>query len=191
MKRIALATLALALAACGSSGGTAAPSFASSAEIKTYLEGKTLVMTGADIPSHPNGFNEDVNYGAYSQCYADTTITIGSDTWHVVSHTGTISGTPAACDHVSAATAAFDSTAVAISNVQGNGECFDITVTYTGFSQAGRGAFKDNGATLELELFFGGQAVNANCANGLPGASGVLLGGVAFTGDAVQTYRIH
>ena len=190
-KLMTLAASALLLAACGSTKDSTPPTLDTATAINTYLEGKAWKMAGADIPSHPNGFNEDVNYGAYTQCYADTTITVGSGVWHVVSHTATLAGTPTACDHVSAATATFDSSTVLVENVAGNGTCFDVTVTYTGFSQAGRAAFSADGRTLQMELFFGSQATHHRCADGLPGATGVVLNGAAFTGTAVQTYRLQ
>ncbi len=34
----------------------------------------------------------------------------------------------------------FDSTAALVENIEGNGECFDFTITYPGFGQEGRGS---------------------------------------------------
>ncbi|MGC3999900.1 MAG: hypothetical protein QM767_21650 [Anaeromyxobacter sp.] len=88
------------------------------------------------------------------------------------------------------ATLPFSSTNVLIENVAGNATCFDVTVTYTGFAQEGRGRFLDDGDTLELELFFSGQATGHRCADGAVGEATVTLNAAAFTGNAVQTYRI-
>lgn len=196
-KLIACAAASLALAACGSSSGDAPPNLASAASIASYLDGKTMLMTGADIPSHPNGFNEDVNFGSATQCYVSTSIAIAAGTWNVTSQLATLTGAPnvgdvGTCDHTAplGSPLSFSSSTVLIENVAGNGTCFDVTVTYTGFSQEGRGAFLDDGKTLKLELYFGGQATNHRCAAGAVGATGVVLNGLAFTGNAVQTYRI-
>ena len=47
-------------------GGTM---FDSATKIGAFLDGKELVMEGDNIPTHPNGFSEDVNLGANTQCY--------------------------------------------------------------------------------------------------------------------------
>lgn len=200
MKKLAAtAAAALLLAACGGSSDTVAPpTLSSPAAIATYLDGKSMLMTGADIPTHPNGFNENVNFGASTQCYKSVAMAIAAGTWSVSSQLGTLSGAPTVgsvgtCDNAVAAgnPLTFSSTAALIENVAGNGTCFDFTITYTGFSQEGRGAFADDGKTLRLELFFGGQATGHRCANGAVGQAGtVTLNGAAFTGNAVQTYRI-
>ncbi len=199
-KLIASTVAALALAACGSSDPavTPPPTLTTAAAITTYLNGKTMLMTGADIPTHPNGFNQNVNYGASTQCYKSTSISIAAGTWNVTSQLGTLNGAPTVgsvgtCDNATAfgSPLTFSSTTVAISNVAGNGTCFDIDVTYTGFTQAGRGAFSADGKTVRLELFFGAQATHNRCADGAVGATGVILNTVAFTGNAVQTYRLN
>lgn len=199
MKKL-LFVLVGALAGCGSDGDTVTVSLATSAEIKAFLEGKTLTMEGANIPTHPNGYNENVNLAQATQCYNKTVITIGADVWHVASNIGTLNGAATAgavgtCDRTTVSkTASFDSLTTSIANVEGNGTCFDLTVTYTGFSQEGRAAFNADASQLTMELFFGGQASGHRCADGDVGASGVTLtvGGVAsaFTGNAKQVYVI-
>jgi opacity protein-like surface antigen len=192
------ATAAVLLAACGSSSSDSTPKLDSVASIGTYLDAKTLVMTGADIPSHPNGYNQNMNLGAATQCYNSTTIAIASGVWHVTSKLGTLNGAPTVgsvgtCDRatVAGSDVKFDSTTVLIENVAGNGTCFDISVTYTGFGQEGRGAFSADGKTLQLELYFNGKATHHRCADGAVGSTGVTVNGAAFTGNAVQTYRIQ
>lgn len=200
-KRIAIAAIAaLALAACGGSDDDppAGPSLDTATAIATYLDGRTWVMTGADIPSHPNGYSEDVNFGAATQCYNRVTLSMAAATWTTVSALGTLTGAPNAgdtgdCDRatVLATLPAFNSNAVLIENVAGNGACFDLTVTYTGFAQEGRGKFSADGRTMTLELYFSGQATGHRCANGAVGASSVTLNGAAFTGNAQQVYRLQ
>ncbi len=166
--------------------------------INTWLEGKTLVMTGADIPTHPNGYTENMNLGASTQCYNKTTIAVLSGNFNVTSKLGTLNGAPnvgnvGVCDRatVKGSDVVFSSNAVLVANVQGNAACFDVTVTYTGFSQEGRGKIAADGKTVVMELFFGGQATGHRCADGAVGASTVILKSVAFTGNAQQTYRIQ
>ena len=48
--------------------------FSTSSKIQAFLDGKTLSMVGPAIPSHPNGFDEDVNYGQATQCYRNVTM---------------------------------------------------------------------------------------------------------------------
>jgi hypothetical protein len=200
MKRLLTTALAATLlAACGSDNdeGTKAPSLTTPAQINTYLAGKSWKMTGADIPSHPNGYNENQNFGAATQCYNETVIDTNAN-WTVTSKLGTLNGAPnpgdiGVCDNatVNGSPLTFNSTAILIENVEGNGACFDVTATYTGFAQAGRGMFSADGRTMTLELFFSGQATGANCAAGDVGSATVTLLGSAFTGDALQVYRLQ
>ena len=68
----------------GGGGGTTLD-LSTAAKINAYLEGKTMTMTGADIPSHPNGYNEDINFGSASQCYAKVAISQLSGQFNVSS----------------------------------------------------------------------------------------------------------
>ncbi len=167
------------------------------AAIETFLDGKTVTMKGSDIPSHPNGYDENTNFGAATQCYAKTTIIITTGLkFSVTSDLGTLNGAPntgdkGTCDHNTVASVrTFDSTTVAIDNVAKDGSCFDITATYSGFKQEGRAMISADGKTLKMELFFEGQATGHRCADGAVGAKTVTLKGAAFTGDAVQVYQI-
>lgn len=200
MKKILFAAIAaVSVSACGSDSTTVdPPTLTTASAINTYLDGKTWVMTGANIPSHPNGYNQNVNFGSATQCYNKTTIAISSGVWNVTSLLGTLQNAPSAgnvgtCDNATVVgnPAAFSSTNVLVENVQGNATCFDITVTYTGFGQEGRASFSEDGKTLKMELFFAGQATGHRCANGAVGAATVTLGGGAFTGNAVQTYALQ
>jgi hypothetical protein len=168
------------------------------AAITNWLEGKSMVMTGADIPSHPNGFTEKMNLGASTQCYNKTTIGVLSGNFNVTTLLGTLNGAPnkydvGTCDRstVLGSPLTFSSTALLVENVQGNATCFDITATYAGFKQEGRGKISADGKTVTLELFFGGQATGHRCAAGAVGAATVTLNGAAFTGNAQQIYRIQ
>jgi hypothetical protein len=210
MNRTALiALLAVSALACGDDddGGTtadAAPADAmalqlgTSAQIFTFLNGKTIKMDGANIPSHPNGFNEDTNFGASSQCLISTAIAINAQQFSVMSALGTIEGAPTVgstgtCNHAlqNGNPLTFNSTTVLIENVKNNAECFDITVTYAGFTQEGRASIAADGKTVTMELFFMGQATNHRCAAGNPGTAGVILNAAAFTGNAKQVYVVQ
>lgn len=199
----ALALLALTLSACGGeelyvdAPVTTAGRFASPSKLMAFLDGKTLNMSGARIPSHPNGYDEDLNFGQATQCYKQVTMRPGSGRVQVVSELGTLNGAPMAgdrgeCDHGSlSAQLTFDSTAVLIENVKEDGSCFDFTITYPGFGQEGRGSVDAEGTTLVLELFFKDQATGHRCAAGEVGAPTVTLSQRMFTGDARQTYTIE
>ena len=180
--------------ATGGTGGGMAVVLDTPEKINAYLEAKTLTMTGDQIPSHPNGFDENTNFGSATQCYSKVAISIMAGTWNVTSDLGTLNDAPnqgdvGTCDHATVAnTVMFSSTAVAVENVTES--CFDITVTYNGFSQEGRGAFSTDASAIDLELYFGGQAAGHRCADGAVGDMTVKLNGADFTGNAVQSYSI-
>lgn len=219
MKNLLFALIAVTLltVACGApppvtttdgGGGSNEVKLDTPARIDAFFEGKTLTMSGANIPSHPNGFNENQNLGAATQCYKDTVIKPAGSNFTVTANLGTVraldGGTPALgevglCDKTTGGVFGPTlSTIVAYSNVKGNAECFDIDVTYNAYGQEGRGAIIDGGV-LKMELFFKNQFVSNRCANGNPGtgvkkATKLADGGVGepavFTGNAVQTYVI-
>lgn len=212
MKKLLLTCALVAvggLVACGANpgpadggtgdAGTSAPDYSTSNRIFAHLEGKTMVMTGTDIPTSPNGFNENIDFGASTQCYQKVSIATLSSQFTVTSDLGTLNkmadaGIVGMCDRTTRAnTVSFTSTAVLIDNVSNNGECFDITATFNGFKQEGRGSISADGKTVTLEFFF--AATGHRCADGAVGATGVMLatqaGPVAFTGNAKQVYRVQ
>jgi len=165
------------------------PKYNTADKVKTHLEGKTMVMEGANIPTHPNGYDEDVNYGSATQCYNKVTMQVAGGNFAVTSTLATVQDS--GCDHVAAGELSFTSTTVLVENVKEDGSCFDITVTYNGFGQEGRAQISQDGTTAKLELFFTGQATGHRCADGDVGAQTVTLGGNAFNGNAVQTYTLQ
>lgn len=171
------------------------PTFNTADNIRTWVEGKKLVMEGANIPSHPNGIDEDVNNGALTQCYAKVEMNVSGGNYAVASTLGTLRDAPAAgdkgtCDHTapSGNPLTFTTTAVLIEPKDAN--CFNVTFTYPSFKQVGRGSMSADGKTMSLELFFEGAAVGADCAAGAVGAKTVKIQGADFTGNATQVYTI-
>ncbi|MFN3201026.1 MAG: hypothetical protein ACE366_21680 [Bradymonadia bacterium] len=173
--------------------------FTSTSKIEAYLDGKVLLMAGADTPSHPNGFDENVNFGQATQCYNLTEITVLGTQWTTRTVLGNLENAPETGDvgtcnrDVEGIPLEFVSTAVVLTNIEGNGECFDVTATYPGFGQEGRGRISADGSTIELEFYFKDQAVGHRCADGAVGAPGtVFLNGAdtPFEGNAVMLYRI-
>jgi hypothetical protein len=189
------------LASCGGDGSNAlgdaggVPNFETPQDVLNYLEGKTLTMTGAAIPSHPQGFDEDKNLGSATQCYQRVTINPSGGGWHMVQVFGTLTGAPTVgdtgtCDHAtSSGQLTFDSTQIVFENVMD--DCIDITATYTGFTLEGRAKIDADAHTLSLELYFAGQATGHRCVNGAVGSATVQVQGAAFTGNAVQVYTIE
>lgn len=193
----------LALAGCGSSDDDSsnAPTLNTPTAINAYLEGKTWLMAGDDLPAMPNGFSEDV--AAFNQCYNQVQIQVAAATWNVHSVMGTIDATPN-CTHQANGTVldfasenarlgADATVGGAAGKIVGNGECFDISVNYGSFTQEGRGSFSADGKTLSLELYFAGQATGATCTDGAVG-SGIkkFLGtDVTTQPDSVQVYRLQ
>ncbi len=189
----AVMVCALGMVGCGEEEPItpSGPKLDSQANILAFLDGKSIVMEGSNIPSHPNGFSEDVDYGPASQCYQKVTILTGGNTVKVDSVLGTIQN--GQCNHdLKKGDLSFTSTAVAIENVATDGSCFDVTFTFPGgVVQEGRGSFAQDRKTLRLELFIKGQATGIRCADGAVGSTGtVKTGNTTFTGNAVQTYVI-
>lgn len=220
MKHLLLAAAAFALCACegdpifinangGADGGTPEPSaepepeagtndFGSVAKIEAFLEGKTLLMAGDDLCSHPNGFDANTNLGQATQCYHSVEIAVLAGRWTTRSVLGALSGAPevgdvGTCDtDAEGAPLEFASTAVLIANVSGNGDCFDVTATYPGFGQEGRGQIAPDGQTVYLEFYFKDTAVGHRCADGAVGdTTNVRVNDAPFSGDAIQVYRIQ
>ncbi|MBL8953571.1 MAG: hypothetical protein JNK82_22540 [Myxococcaceae bacterium] len=187
----------------GTAGGMMA-TLDTSAKIMTYLEGKRLAMEGANIPSHPNGLNENAYFGATTQCYKSTVINVMAGNFNVAAELGTwrsldggtpMNGTVGQCDRATVSGPfSATSSAIMISNITGNAECFDIEVNYGNYSQEGRASIDQTTGQAKMELYFKNAAVDNKCANGNPGATGVkqVVAGMqyAFTGNAVQTYVI-
>lgn len=176
--------------------GPPGPRFTTPQEIGAYLEGKTLLMTGENIPSHPHGYDEDINYGSATQCYKSVTKQVSDGTHHETLVLGTLRDAPTVgsrgeCDHDTASsTLNLSTTSVLIENVQADGSCFDVQFTYPGFRTEGRGSLSQDGLTLSLELFFADQATGIHCADGAVGARTVTLNRQPFTGNAVQVYTL-
>ena len=63
----AVMVCALSFVACGGDDDTtptpSVPKFDTADNIRNYLEGKTLLMEGANIPSHPSGYDENLDFG--------------------------------------------------------------------------------------------------------------------------------
>ncbi|MEQ9497781.1 MAG: PHB depolymerase family esterase [Deltaproteobacteria bacterium] len=190
------------LAACSGedlygSGQTSTGAYSTGSKLNAYLDGKTLMMTGMQIPSHPNGYDENINFGQATQCYQSVMMTPSAGRVTVVSQLGTLMnadevGDAGSCDHTRLSSElTFVSTAFIINNVRGNGECFDFTVTYPGFAQEGRGTIAEDGSEMTLELFFKDQAVGHRCADGDVGDATVTLSQNPFMGNALQVYSIQ
>jgi hypothetical protein len=196
-----LAAALLAATGCGSDPGTDTGTgpeakLDSAAKIEGFLEDKPLVMAGDDIPTHPNGYLRDVNLAQATQCYSEVNMALKGSNFDVKSKLGTLMNAPntgdvGKCDESTVSRELeFNSTTYLVENIEGDAECFDITITYTGFGQEGRGAISEDRKELHLELYFKDKAANMRCADGKPGAKGVQLDGKPFDGDAVQVYQI-
>ncbi|HLM47223.1 MAG TPA: hypothetical protein VK458_25370 [Myxococcaceae bacterium] len=174
------------------------PKYNTPDKVRTFLEGKTLVMEGANIPSHPNGISENVLFDPSTQCYNKVTMLVASGNLQVTSvraviEGATTQGSTGTCNRamVRDTLAPFTSTTLNIENVKSDGTCFDITATYNGFAQEGRGVVTQDGTKVQLELFFSGQATGHRCVDGAVGAKTITTSRGAFTGNAVQTYAVQ
>lgn len=172
--------------------------FSTGRKILTYLEGKTMVMTGPDIPSSPHGLSEAFDLGANTQCFRAITLRMTGGAFASRVELGRLAppadGGAAFCDHtLTTVTATYTSKAVLVDNVQDNGRCFDITIDYTTFGEEGRGKMSPDGGLVTLELYYRGKATQHRCEDGPVGAPNVhlLVGGasVPFSGSSLEVYR--
>lgn len=225
----AAAALSFALLACGddtgadpdagntpadggvsSDGGTGPADAGTAADLNTptrilaFLEGKTLVMEGSNIPTHPNGFTENFDFGAATQCYNKTTITVAGGNFSVTSITGTLVGAApnTTCDRSMPGTTVgpFSTNTITINNVNSpRADCFDVQLDFQGFSQVGRAKFAPDLSQVWMELYFAANSPSGHtCADGAvgPQTGGVTqnipnIGVLPFTGDAVQKFVIE
>jgi len=169
------------------------------AKIEAFLEGKTLVMEGADIPPYPLGLDQNMYLEAATQCYHKVTMKVASGVFNVTADLGTLSNAPkkfdvGTCDRTTTSnTQSFSSTVAAVSNVASDGSCFDFDVTYPNFGQQGRGYVQADGKKVFLELYFNDAGTGYRCADGKVGAQTVKLTatGKAPGGDTVQKYVVQ
>ena len=161
------------------------------------LEGRSMVMNAPDVPSHPNGYDANVNFGQATQCINQVEMSVLDRRFHVATKMANLEGAPrpedvGTCDFASAngQEFAFDTTAALITNVSEDATCFDITFTYSGFGQEGRGSLSADRQTVTLELFFRDQATGHRCDDGPVGSPTVVLNQEPFRGTATQLYRI-
>ncbi|MEC9398646.1 MAG: hypothetical protein VYE40_11325 [Myxococcota bacterium] len=208
-KKIGALLLITMLCACGggeeennaanntsANNNTQEASFDTATKIEAFMEAKALTMEGANIPSHPNGYDENINFDAATQCYNSTVMTYAAGKFAVVSKLGTLNDAPmtgdvGTCDNATVSVELpFNSMTHTFSNIEGDGECFDFDINYGSFAQEGRGKVVDGGAQIHLELFFKDQATGHRCADGAVGSGGITLNGADFTGDAVQVYVV-
>ena len=171
------------------------PPIENSGDVLNLFEGRTMIMSAPSVPTHPMGYDENVNFGQATQCINQVTMQVTSGTFRVSTTLGTLEGAPnpeevGTCDRnaPNGSDLVFDTTAALIENVEPGGGCFDITLTYAGFGQEGRGAISEDQQTVYLELFFRDQALGHRCADGVVGDSSVMLNQEPFGGNAVQTY---
>ncbi|MFO0728479.1 MAG: hypothetical protein U1E65_32180 [Myxococcota bacterium] len=183
---------------CGASNTCeAGPRFDSVEKILVYLEGKTLLEVGASMPPYPFGLSENVNNGPASTCFTSITIHVQGGVLHNQTVLAQISGAPnqgdtGVCVHSSPQQMVqYDSTSFAITHLRGNGACFDIDASYTILGTEGRGRIAADGSSMDLEIFYAGQATHHRCADGDVGTVGVVVSGVPLAGNAVQHFDLR
>lgn len=169
--------------------------------ILTFINGRTLTMEGANIPSFPNGVSEDLATSTESRCYRNRTLNAVGSSFRFTSQLGLVrsfdgglaaNGEFGICDH--AGDGGIDTTETKAMIDYYTVDCFNVYFTFGDRRLEGRGSARQNGLNLEVfsaEL----QASNNSCVHGNPGSGGVSIspdGGhwVPFTGSAVQRYDI-
>jgi len=178
--------------------------FSTGRKVLTFLEGRTLVMAGHDIPTYPFGISEVFDLGPETQCYRAVTIRVTNGAFDSTVEAGQLAALPdggLACDHTATtSTSIFTSRAVLIDNVADNGGCFDVTVDNGTFGEEGRGRMAPDGTLVTLELYFRGKASRHRCEDGAVGSQVDLIIGSPGTGagkvahplgDTLQVYRIQ
>ncbi|HZI03508.1 MAG TPA: hypothetical protein VEZ71_05770, partial [Archangium sp.] len=69
------------------------PKYNTADKVRTFLEGKTLVMEGNNIPTSPNGISEDLLFDPSTQCYNKVTMQVASGNISVTSVRAVVEGT--------------------------------------------------------------------------------------------------
>jgi len=164
-----------------------------SAGVLACMEGKTYYMAGSNIPTHPNGYSQDVNFGAATQCYFSTTIAVANGVLNVTAELGVLSGAPmtldvGTCDTSMKSGVDFMATSQAVLIENTTADCFDIEVNYGDYAQQGRGKLNADGSQMSLELYFKDDATGYKCADGAVGSGAATVRTAEFTGDAEQVY---
>jgi len=166
--------------------------------IETYLNGKHWLMAGSDIASDPIGYSQDVVYSNMDLCFNEVELqTNFPGNWTALYVYAVLSGasgvgSTGTCENDTPTGSSLmgSSPAPVISNVQGNGACFDLNIGLSSGNQ-GRGSISPDGTVLSVEDYLNGQATGDTCADGPVGSETVILNGEPFTGNAVQVYVLQ
>lgn len=170
------------------------PDLSNPLAIEAWLDGKTAVMTGADIPEWPLGYFEGANYGEATQCLAEVKLRYVDVSFISDTDFGTLNGAPdegsvGTCDHMPSSRQAQATTRGYA--IEGDGVCFDLRLDFGSYTLEGRGDFTPDGRTMRLELYYAGQATGTTCLDGAVGSAGVQVSDMDLGGDAVQVYRLR
>jgi len=186
-------------AADGSASVDAATvAFDSVSAITRYLNGKHWLMAGNDIPADPIGYSQDGRYTNLNLCFHEIQLQTDfpgnwtADYVYAVLTAASADGSAGSCENEvpNGSSLVGTSPAPVISNVQGNGTCFDLNLGLSSGTQ-GRASLSPDGTVLSSEDYLNGQATGATCADGPVGSNTVTLNGKPFSGNAVQVYRLQ
>src|SRR5262245_48501328 len=75
-----------------------APEVATVGDVYGLLESKTWMMAPADIPSHPNGYDQNINYGQATQCLHEASMIVQNRSFTINSTLGTLKNAPSSGD---------------------------------------------------------------------------------------------
>ena len=164
------------------------------AQLHAFFDGKTYLMVGDNIPSHPLGFDERLQNGATTQCLSKIQLQMSGVQWTVTTQSGTLRDAPnqgdiGDCDHDAPGPHyEFTSTSVTFENLAPGVSCVDLHLSYSGFRQEGRATLTEGGEILLIDLFFADAAPDIWCADAEVGNPPTEFKGQPFSGDVTQVY---
>src|SRR5687768_12956017 len=74
--------------------GTTQVPLTNESQVLAFLDGRTLVMSADGVPSHPNGFDANINFGQATQCIHRVVMTVSAGNFRLMTEMATLKDAP-------------------------------------------------------------------------------------------------